>query len=44
MTVWYSAPVRTVMMLSSVHSVMISPVNESTYQNAVTSSSTSATM
>ncbi len=25
-TVWYSEPVRTVMMLSSVHSVMTSPV------------------
>ena len=43
-TVWYSEPVRTVMMLSSVHSVLISPVNESTVQNAVTSRSTRATM
>ena len=43
-TVWYSDPVRTVMMLSSVHSVVISPVKVSTDQNAVTSRSTSATM
>ena len=43
-TVWYSDPVSTVMMLSSVHSWLISPVKLSTVQNAVTSSSTSATM
>ena len=43
-TVWYSDPVTTVMMLSNVNSVTISPVKLSTLQNAVTSSSTSATM
>ena len=36
--------VSTVMMLSSVHSWLISPVKLSTVQNAVTSSSTRATM
>ena len=43
-TVWYSDPVSTVMMLSSVHSVLTSPVKLSTVQNAVMSSAASAAM
>jgi hypothetical protein len=43
-TVWYSEPVSTVMMLSRVQVWEMTPVNESTVHSAVMSSAASAAM